>query len=269
MYAPSAVRAYFRETEAGRLYVEEQGDGPLLICLHGLGGGAYFFRGLGHRLKNRFRVLAFDLPGTGQSRAPGSKPFSLQACGSALLEILASQDPGTVSVLGHSMGTIIALLANAEAAGRLRSMIFANGLPQVTETITARLLARAGRIRSLGMAGMGTEAAAGVFSAQSQSSRPETVALFAAMLDAHPAQAYLECLDALIQASAWNVLPRVQVPCFTITGSEDSYAPPAEVKRFGAQLPDWRSLAELRGCGHMPFFENAEEFAFEIAGFLK
>jgi 3-oxoadipate enol-lactonase len=269
MGAASTFRTYFHGAGPARLYVEEQGEGPLLVCLHGLGGGAYFFRGLGHRLKDRYRVLAIDLPGTGQSRSPGTKPFSLEACADALLDILSSHQPGSVSVLGHSMGTIIALLANAKAPGSMRSMIFAGGLPQPTERIRSRLSARAEKIRSKGMSGIGTEAAAGVFSPITQSSQPETVALFAALLDAHPAESYLESLEALIGSSAWSVLPSARLPCFTITGMEDSYAPPEEVRRFGAQLPDWRSSAELGGCGHMPFFENGEAFAAEVAGFLK
>ena len=42
--------------------VEDTGTGPAVLALHGLGGGAYFFRGLAERLQPGYRVVSVDLP---------------------------------------------------------------------------------------------------------------------------------------------------------------------------------------------------------------
>ena len=44
--------------------VEDTGTGPAVLALHGLGGGAYFFRGLAERLQPEYRVVSVDLPAT-------------------------------------------------------------------------------------------------------------------------------------------------------------------------------------------------------------
>lgn len=275
------MRAYSLDTVSGPLRLEEIGSGHTLICLHGLGGGAYFFSGLGHRLKDRFRVVAFDLPGTGRNRVPvpdsafptitGLKSFTtftMRSCVATLAGLLKSHEPGTVSVLGHSLGTIIALLAEQAAPGRLRSMIFVGGLPTVTRTIRERLGARAERIRKTGMAGIGAEAVAGIFSRRFLASNPETVALFASRLEANQPDEYLGCLEELLRADATPALGKINLPCLALTGTEDQYAPPEAVIRFGTGLSNPATYLELQACGHMPFLENPEAFAQEIGRFL-
>lgn len=267
--AASPWRCEFVQTRAARLYVETQGDGPLLICLHGLGGGAYFFRGLGQRLSHQFRVLAFDMPGSGHSREPDSPAFSIQGCVDALLDLIASQPSGKVSVLGHSMGTLVTLLAIAQAPQAMHSALFAGGLPQPIEMIRHRLAGRAEKIKAQGrIVGIGQEASSGVFSVKSRKTKPEAVALFAALLDAQPADIYVQCLEALIHASAWPVVDKVALPTLTMTGSEDPYAPPAEARRMAEAFRLPSRYVEFPDCGHMPFFECPEVFAEEIRSFL-
>ncbi len=267
--APSPWRCDFVQTRAARLYVESQGDGPLLICLHGLGGGAYFFRGLGQRLSDQYRVLALDMPGSGHSRESNSPPFTIQGCVEALLDLIAAQPAGKVSVLGHSMGTLVALLAIAQSPKAIHSALFSGGLPQPMESIRLRLAGRADKIKAQGkMVGIGQDASSGVFATQSKKTRPEAVAMFAALLDAQPADIYLQCLEALITASAWPVVDQIVIPTLTMTGSEDPYAPPAEARRMAAALKVPSRYVEFPDCGHMPFFECPEAFAEEIRTFL-
>ncbi len=55
-----------RVRNGSSLRVDDTGHGPAVLALHGVGGGAYFFRGLAERL-GPYRVIAADLPGTGGS----------------------------------------------------------------------------------------------------------------------------------------------------------------------------------------------------------
>lgn len=251
-----------------KFHSESQGVGPVLLCLHGLGSGAFCFRGLAQRMSKQFRVMAFDYPGTGRNLDASGSPFSLQRSVDAVLSLVADYPDGQVSLLGHSMGTMVALLANAAAPGKFKSLIFADGLPRVTDMIRERLTQRAHRIRKIGMADIGAEAAPGVFSKRAMESNPESVAYFSSLLDAYPGDVYLQCLDALLAADVRDTLPLVKVPWLAITGSNDAYAPPAEVKEFMDALPGPKAYAELPHCGHMPFWEFPELFAETIAHFL-
>jgi pimeloyl-ACP methyl ester carboxylesterase len=93
------------------MYVEDAGTGPCVLALHGLGGGAYFFRGFARRLQRSYRVLSVDLPGTGRSAAEG--PPSIDSWVDRLGRLVDEQSAAPVVVLGHSMGTIVALHAYA------------------------------------------------------------------------------------------------------------------------------------------------------------
>lgn len=248
------------------LRVEKSGTGAVLLCLHGLGGGSHWFRGLARCLEDRHRVVSLDLPGTGANRE-GNDPFSIPRCVAAVHEIL-EEEQGPVALLGHSLGTLLALKACVEAPARIASLLLVCGLPSVTAAIRTRLSARREIILRQGMAGLGWTVAEGVFSQQSLRAAPETAALFARLVEAYPPAAYVETLDALLGASAEDTLDKVEVPCLVLTGGEDAYTPPAETRRFADALRGPVRRVVLEGCGHMPFLETPDRFAREVADFL-
>lgn len=248
------------------LALESEGSGPVLLCLHGLGGGSHWFKGLAVRLGSGYRVVSMDLPGTGRNR-PGQTPFSVERCVEAVLRV-AGSGPEPISLLGHSLGTIIALKAYAAAPDRFRSLIFVGGLPTVRPAIRARLADRRNRIREKGMAGLGWSVAEGVFARATMEKQPEIAAQFARGLEALPAEEYLETLDALLRADATGAVSSVGAPCMVLTGSEDAYAPLAESRHFFSSLPGAVRGVDIRDCGHMPFLERPEDFCGEVATFL-
>ena len=92
-----------------RVYVEEWGSGPVLVCLHGLGGGAHFFATLGTALQDRYRTIAPDLPGAGFS--PPLSQFSFDALADVVVDLVERTGGCAQAIVGHSMGTIVALEA--------------------------------------------------------------------------------------------------------------------------------------------------------------
>ena len=68
-----------------RMVVEDEGDGPVVECVHGLGGTSNSFSPLMPAL-TRHRVLRVDLPGSGRSQhAEG--PLSIERFVQALLSM--------------------------------------------------------------------------------------------------------------------------------------------------------------------------------------
>jgi haloalkane dehalogenase len=60
--------------EAGgvRSFVREQGDGPAVVCVHGMIGTSFLYRKVLAELATRgLRGVAFDLPGVRACRASG------------------------------------------------------------------------------------------------------------------------------------------------------------------------------------------------------
>src|SRR4029077_2236305 len=109
-------------------FVQSWGAGPTLLCLHGLGGGAPFFSGLGPALADRWRVVAVDLPGSGFDPSHGA--FSFDESAASIVEWIRRDGAGRVCLLGHSLGTIVALEVIRSARELVSGFIAVGGLPE-------------------------------------------------------------------------------------------------------------------------------------------
>jgi pimeloyl-ACP methyl ester carboxylesterase len=249
----------FTTTAGHVIHVEQTGTGPALLALHGLGGGAYFFRSLGTRLDARCRTIAVDLPGTGWSR--GGLPQSMDGWIADLGELVRTVIGEPVHLVGHSMGTILALKAWQAWPEWIRGLVFVGGLPEARQPIRTKLADRAERIRAEGMAGWGAQVSPGVFSPVSMQRHGELVGMFERLFEAQDQATYLACLRLLITESAADAVPTVTVPSLAIVGADDLYAPPDAVEAFVRALPDRPAPVVIPECGHLPFFEAPERFA--------
>lgn len=91
----------------------EAGDGPVLVLVHGYTGSKENWFPLAGELKSRYRVIAPDLPGWGESeRKPGAN-YGYAAQSERLADFIRAIDGGRpVALVGHSMGGgIVALTA--------------------------------------------------------------------------------------------------------------------------------------------------------------
>lgn len=247
--------------------LEEAGEGPPLLALHGVGGGAYFFRGLAERLGGRYRVMATDLP-SGLGPDGRADSASLAGWSVGLSELVAARAGEPVVVVGHSLGTILALELWRRRPDLIRAMVFVGGLPEVRDLMRVRLRERLVSIDRDGMAGWGARISPGVFGRKSFSTIPEAIGMFERLLDAHPPATYIRQMEALLAASASDVVPTVTVPCLSLNGAEDVYAPEEFVSAFLRRLPSPCERIQLEGVGHMPFFEVPVEFTAAIGSFL-
>jgi pimeloyl-ACP methyl ester carboxylesterase len=261
------VATRFLTTSGSAVYFEESGSGPAILAVHGLGGGAWFFTGLARRLTAACRVIAVDLPGTGRSSTPPGG-MSIDRWVTDLGELVDERIDGPAVLLGHSMGTIIALhAASAWATPRLRGLVFAGGLPEPLPHIKERLAGRAALLHRAGIDGTGAAVAAANFSPAVLGSRPELVGLFERSLEAQEPLAYAECCRTLISASAEHLVERVRLPALSISGADDQYAPPDRVAAFVRRVPGCRQEI-LQNCGHFPFLEQPEVFAALVRDFV-
>ena len=97
-------------------YVDHGGapGGPLLVCVHGLGGSLVNWAALAPLLTGTCRVIALDLAGFGHTRG-GARSTGVQA-NRRLLERFLDDVAGTpVILVGNSMGGLISILQAAES----------------------------------------------------------------------------------------------------------------------------------------------------------
>ncbi len=257
----------FVASSGSSIYFEDNGAGIPVVALHGLGGGAYFFRGLAARLQGRCRLRAVDLPGTGRST---SRPpdFSADSWVRDLGDFLQRVVGEPAVLLGHSLGTILALRGWQAWPQHVRALIFTGGLPEVRPAIRDRLTDRIEPVSRSGLAGWGERISPGIFSPVTLRKQPEIVGLFERLLEAQDPAAYVRCIEILLGTSAADIVPTVRAPTMAITGEDDQYAPVEAVKAFVRRLPGPCRSELLPACGHLPFLEAPEAFATLVRGFL-
>lgn len=104
-----------------RVHYQVAGQGPPIICVHGLSGSMFWWiRNVPH-LAQAYRVYVVDLPGFGSMRFPRSR-FVLEEAASWLLQWMEVVGIQRAHLIGHSMGGYICIRAAArrpEVVGRM------------------------------------------------------------------------------------------------------------------------------------------------------
>jgi 3-oxoadipate enol-lactonase len=262
----TASRGGFIEAAGRRVFIQEWGSGPPLLCLHGLGGGTHFFVKLGPLLASGHRTIAFDFPGAGDS--PSAPPITLDAFAEIVVSVSATLDLSNMSLLGHSMGTIIGLEALRQATGLAARFIAVGGVLEPPDSARSRISARIASIRANGIASLAKDAVAANVSARTNATCSEVTELLAERFARQSAEGYIAIANELVGWTARPLPPLDRVKCLAITGEEDRYATPDAVRRLAAQLPSGTHAEIMPDCGHLPFLEQPERFAEIVQRFL-
>ena len=113
--------------------VRVTGSGPATVVFaHGFGCDQNMWRLLAPSFSKRFRVVLFDLVGSGMSDLTAydrTKYGALQGYADDALEIVAEVAEGPVIFVGHSVSAMIGMLADLKAPGRFVAQIMVGPSP--------------------------------------------------------------------------------------------------------------------------------------------
>src|SRR5579864_3235790 len=112
----------FVENQGVRIYWDEQGSGETLLMIMGLGWSSHACYRTRPLLSQRYRTIAFDNRGVGQSDAPPG-PYSIPQMASDAAAVLAAAKVNAAHVFGVSMGGMIAQEFALQYPQRVRSLI--------------------------------------------------------------------------------------------------------------------------------------------------
>ncbi|HTT15974.1 MAG TPA: alpha/beta fold hydrolase [Thermoplasmata archaeon] len=109
------------------LFCRDEGTGPAVVLLHGVGADHSVWNGIVGPLSERFRVLAPDLRGHGRSAAPTDAGYALAALQGDLLGLLSSKGVAAAHLVGLSAGALLALRVGLDAPERVLSVTLISG----------------------------------------------------------------------------------------------------------------------------------------------
>lgn len=253
-----------------RMVIEDEGEGPVVVCVHGLGGSSNSFTPLMQALA-RHRVLRVDLPGSGRSQqAEGA--LSIERFVQSLISMCSRLGVAQAHWIGHSMGSIVCQHVATTQPGLVQSLALFGPLMAPADPAREGLRARAAKARSEGVAGMHeiTQTLLGAaLSADTRQRLPLAVAFVRESLMRQDAEAYARNCEALAQAQAARV-ETIAAPVLLVTGDEDGVAPPQAVRSMAEKLHAARStrVEVLARCGHWTPIERPDECQRVLSAFL-
>lgn len=231
-------------------------DQPSVMFVHGAGldhtvwtlPSRYFVR-------KGYNVMGVDLPGHGQSQ--GALRASIEDMADWLVEVLDALDVTQTALVGHSMGSLVALEASARHVPRVRSLaLLGSGVPMpvagplqqaadANEQAAVDMLTLWGYSKAAQIGGNDTP---GMWMVGSTSRLFERAANGVIANDLAACNAYQHGLDS---AAA------VQCPALLILGSHDIMTPPLRGNEVAQAIPDSRTVI-LKGSGHTMMSEQPD-----------
>jgi len=110
----------FIDVGGGRIHYLEQGSGPTLVLIHGLGGQMrHFTHSLLDRLKNDHRLIMIDRPGNGYSTRPPQASAAISAQAHTIARFMDALGLERPLVVGHSLGGAVALSLALDHPGKV------------------------------------------------------------------------------------------------------------------------------------------------------
>lgn len=255
--------------KTGQFAFEAAGDpqAPPLLFLHGIGGAARAWR---HQLAyfgNRFRAMAWDMPGYG-----GSEPLanvSIAALADALQAFLQQTATTKPILVGHSIGGMIVQQWLTRHKADAHAVVLAQTSPAFGKAdgdwqksfIAARLgpLDRGETMASL--------APSLVKELVGDDPDAEGLALARDCMASVPAASYRAMMLALIGFDQRSALKDIAVPTLLLSGSKDNNAPAPMMAKMAGYVPAARYV-ELAGVGHLANLERPDAFNEALNGFL-
>ncbi len=278
------------------------GTGPTVLMLHGIGGGHRAFAPQVETLASLgYRAVAWDMPGYGYS-AP-IEPYTFKGLAEACIRLIdalvgerddpapgrpkpdqpprgaatraAAERGGSVVLLGHSMGGMVAQEVIARRPDKVNKLILC-GTSAAFGKRSDGCSAEAWAQQFIGQrtapldAGqtMADMAAQLVPQMVGPGSLPEGVKLAEFCMASVPAATYRRALECLVTFDRQAALAHIRVPTLLIGGEFDRVAAPAVMKQMAAAIPRAR-YAELGGVGHLMNLEAPDEFDALLLDFLR
>ncbi|MDP3859648.1 MAG: alpha/beta hydrolase [Stagnimonas sp.] len=247
-----------------RLRYVDQGQGPPLLLIHGLGASHADWDQQIAALSRIFRVIAPDLRGHGDSDAQG--PYSVERFATDLFQLVEQLGLGAHALIGHSMGGAVAMQMAILRPERIVKLVLCNTLPSFRPRTLAQkqqLWLRLWVARLLGNARLSRITAKRMFPNPDQQVLREAVAERNGRTDS---AVYLESLRALSRWSVQDKLQWLRMPSLVLA-SEHDYFPASEAQTFAEALPDGR-YRMFEGAHHGLPMERPDEFNRTVLDFL-
>src|SRR5215472_13468307 len=269
----SHMETKWLERSGGRLAYSDEGRGPIVLCVPGIGDLRQEYRFLAPQLlESGFRVVTLDLRGHGES-STGWTDLSAEAVGSDILALLHQLGANQALVVGTSMAAGAAVWAAAEEPAAVSGLVLIGPFVRDVGGNLQRSILQA-LLRVLLARPWGTSFWMRFWASLFPSAKPADFEAYAARLrNSVNEPGRLESLKRMMLGKSRREiearLPNLQIPVLVVMGTKDSdFSQPAQEAELIASRTRGQ-VAMVEGAGHYPHVEFAAKSGQSIVAFAR
>ena len=245
---------------------ELHGSGEPILLLHGLGSSVFEWEHQISFLSKNYTVYALDFRGHGASERTADG-YNIPQFSSDVVEFLKAQNLSEVTIIGSSMGGMVAMEFAATNPEMCRSIVVLNSLPEVrivTFKMRMRYYQRVLLISFLGIDKLGDFLAKRLFPKKNQS---ELRRKFSVNFSKNDKNAYLKIIKGFV---GWSIIPRlgsIKCPALIVGGDRD-YTDENYKKNYTDLVPNGQ-LVMIADSGHASHVDQYENLNRILKSFLE
>lgn len=253
---------------AGEMAYVDEGSGPAVVLLHGFPTSAHLWSDLVPLLAPRFRTVAPDLIGYGDSEKPTTERLDVRAQAGYVRQFLEHLGISEFAAVGHDIGGGVAQLLAFE--GSVGSLVLVDSISfgGASSVETYRTMEGSDHDRTSVETYVRSHLEGGM-SRRERLFEEDTEEFLRPWLEdpSALARAAGDIRDDQL-AGTERDLKDLDIPVLVVWGEDDSYQPPEAAERLWELLPDG-SIALLPGCSHYVMKDAAETVLPLILRFLR
>jgi pimeloyl-ACP methyl ester carboxylesterase len=254
--------------------IDETGEGPPLVLLHGVGANRAVWRRVTPALAEDRLVLAPDLPGFGESAA-AVDGFGLETTAAAIADALADRAGGPFDLLGNSLGGAVAVQLALSRPDLVRRLVLS--APAGFSPRPRALAAAAGvltdpavalrRIVGAPVARVPTARRALLWGAVAEPKRLSADDARMMLRASRGSTRMGAAVAAVLRADLTGQLERLEAPLGVIWGWRDRIIPISTLRQIRAVRPDV-VVVTIPRAAHVPQVERPAEFVAAVRRLL-
>ena len=266
----------FVKTDGLNWHVEEMGQGPTILLVHGTAASIHSWRDVLPLLAESYHVVAIDLPGHGQTDSLASSNFKLESMGNGIAAVMRAMNIEPEIVVGHSAGAAILAYVCARKLLRPQTYVSFNGAFYPFAGWSGTLFSPIAKLAAFNpflpriLSGLASRATVEKLLRDTGSTlSPEGVDLYFNLFKQSNHVA-----AALGMMASWDLngmddnLARLEPNSVFVAGEQDKAVPPDTADRAAARCRNAKSV-HIKGLGHLLHEENPSLAAQIIKGTYK
>jgi haloalkane dehalogenase len=132
----------FVDVDGAEVHYIDEGDGPVLLCLHGNPTWSFLYRHVVDGLKDRFRCIALDYPGFGLSTAPAGYGFTAGEHARIVEGFVEQLGLRDVTLMVQDWGGPIGFWVAGRNPERFKAFVIGNTWGWPNEDLVAKILSK-------------------------------------------------------------------------------------------------------------------------------